>query len=293
MNHQWKKLFRIFIKLIILINNMIIKKIIKKILKYFYIAKTSAQSRTAYTANLIARSFAVIFRIWMFSQLYIASYNAIGQTTVGGLTVTATIWSMVLIQCFRSSTRPRTDQLIGEDVRTGAVALSLNKPFSFIIFHYFNFLGRVIPGLLSTLFVGILFAILFVGPIALNYINILLGILLLFLGYTLDFFINFSIGLTSFWIEDQEPFAWIYQRIQYIFGGIIVPLSLFPDKIANIAEFLPFSHLYYGAARTIVQFEPKLFLKFITIQFGWILFFVFIAIFIFKKGIKNVSINAG
>jgi ABC-2 type transport system permease protein len=155
-------------------------------------------------------------------------------------------------------------------------------------------LGRVLPGLLSTLFVGILFAIIFIGPISMPSIAaFLLGIFLLFLGYTLDFFINFSIGLTSFWVEDQEPFAWIYQRIQYIFGGVIVPLSLFPDKIAKIAEYLPFSHLYYGAARTIVQFEPKLFLKFLTVQFGWIILFIFIAILIFKKGIKNVSINAG
>jgi len=270
------------------------KMVIKKILKYFYIAKTSAQSRTAYTANLIARSFAVMFRIWMFSQLYIASYKAIGQTTVGGLSVAAAIWSMILVQCFRSSTRPRTDQLIGEDVRSGAVALSLNKPFSFILFHYFNFLGRVFPGLVSTLIVGIFSAIILVGGLSITSIMpIILGSLLLLLGYTLDFFINFSIGITAFWIEDQEPFAWIYQRIQYVFGGLIVPLSLFPDKIARIAEFLPFSQLYYGAARTIVQFEPNLFFKFLLTQIGWIIVFALIAILIFKKGMKNVSINAG
>ncbi|MBU4269621.1 hypothetical protein KJ644_02105 [Candidatus Dependentiae bacterium] len=266
----------------------------KKILKYFYVIKTSIHSRTTYKSNLIARSLAVMFRIWMFSQLYIASYKAIGQESIGGLTVVTTIWSMVLVQCFRSSTRPRTDQLIGEDVRSGAIALSLNKPYSFILFHYFNYLGRVVTGLISTLFIGILSAIILVGPLQLPSItSFILGILLLLLGYTLDFFINFIIGIISFWVEDQEPFAWIYQRIQYIFGGLVVPLSLFPERIAHIAEFLPFTHLYYGSARTIVNFEINLFFKYLIIQCCWILFFVFLSILTFKRGMKNVSINAG
>ncbi len=266
----------------------------KKILKYLFIAKISTQSQTAHTANLIARCGSVMFRIWMFAQLYTASYGALGKASIGGLSIAMTIWTIMLVQSFRSATRPRVDQMIGESVRTGTLALTLNKPYSFILFHYFSYMGRVLPGMAGNLGIGIVVVLLLVGAIATpTLVSIALGSLLLFLGFTLDFFISLIIGLSAFWIEDQEPLAWIYQRIQYIFGGIIVPLSLFPDRVAALVELLPFSHLYYGAARTMVQFEPSMFFKFLTIQGCWILSFAGVALLLFNKGVKRVSLNGG
>jgi len=57
--------------------------------------------------------------------------------------------------------------------------------------------------------------------------------------------------------------------------------------LQKIAEFLPFSQLFYSAARLIVNFDMELFQKFILIQFLWIAFFAALAYFIFKKGLKR------
>jgi len=78
-----------------------------------------------------------------------------------------------------------------------------------------------------------------------------------------------------------------------IFGGVIVPIALFPDYLQNIANYLPFSQLYYGAARLMVNFEMSLFKQFILIQLAWILIFALLSSYLFKKGIKNVSVNGG
>jgi ABC-2 type transport system permease protein len=268
--------------------------IIKKILKYLFIAKISAQSQTAHSANLIARCGSVMFRIWMFAQLYAASYGVAGKATIGGLSVAMTIWCVMLVQSFRSATRPRVDQVIGESVRSGTLALTLNKPYSFIFFHYFGFLGRVLPGMVGNLGIGIVVAFFLVGVISSpSLVGIALGTVLLFFGYTLDFLISFLIGLAALWVEDQEPLAWIYQRIQYVFGGLIVPLALFPERIAVIAGLLPFSHVYYDAARIMVHYEHALFLRFLAIQTCWVLLFAMLAILAFRKGVKDVSLNGG
>ncbi|MFA5075145.1 MAG: hypothetical protein WC436_03530 [Candidatus Babeliales bacterium] len=264
-----------------------------KIIKYLAVVKVNIQSRTAIFADMIARNLAIAFRIWMFAQIYMASFHALGQTHIGNLDLKSTIWIMMFVQIFRSSSRPRVDKLIDESVRTGAFAYTINKPYSFVLFHYFGFIGRIIPSVLTNLLVGITIAALLSGLIKISILNIIIGTILLFLGYTLNFFIEIIIGLSAFWVENTEPFSWIYQRTQYILGGAIVPISLFPEKLAPIAEFLPFSQIYYGAARVLVDLNFFIILKYFLIQSFWIIFFSFLAFIIFRKGIKNVSINGG
>lgn len=265
----------------------------RKIIKYLSIAKINSQARTVHPANLLARGLSLIFRIWMFSQMYMASYATLGMATINGFTLAMTMWNIMLVQCFRSATRPRVSEFIDQTVKEGSLAYSLNKPYSFILFHYFSFLGRVMPGMILNLIIGITTVLFLVGPIHLSTPGLLVGMLLLFLGYTLDFFMNFLIGLSAFWLEDTTAADWIYQRTQYVLGGLIVPISLFPEKIARIAEFLPFSQLYYGAAQNIVKFDQATVLKYLSIQSGWIIIASIATIIAFRQGIKYVSLNGG
>ncbi len=265
----------------------------RKIVKYLSIAKINSQSRTVHPANLIARSGSLVFRIWMFTQMYTASYASQGTSSIGGLTIAMTMWSVMFVQCFRSATRPRVSESIDLAVKDGSLAHSLNKPYSFILFHYFSFLGRVLPGMILNVTIGIGVVLALLGAIPITMQGIFAGSILLLLGYTLDFFINFIIGLSAFWIEDTTAADRIYQQLQYIFGGLIVPISIFPDNIARIVQYLPFSNLYYGAAHSIVHFDVATSLKYLSIQCGWILVAGLLTAVLFRRGIKNVSLNGG
>jgi ABC-type uncharacterized transport system permease subunit len=108
-----------------------------------------------------------------------------------------------------------------------------------------------------------------------------------------DFFINSCIGLASLWVEDTIAFQWIYQKAQIVFGGVMLPIALFPEKIRAIAEVLPFSQLFYSGARLMVQFDWLLLQRFVLIQAGWILVFGTLALIMFNRGVRNVSSNGG
>lgn len=264
-----------------------------KFLKYFEIAKVNYYNSAAYLFNLLSRSATVVLRIWIFAQLFKVTYAASGVSEVGGMTVVMVVWSLMMTQSFQSSTRPPISQLIDEEVKTGALAYSINRPYSYIFFHLAGFFGRSLPNLFINLSVGLLAALILVGPLDFSFYGIAFGMTLLFFGYILDFFINLIIGLLAFWVEDTSAFTWIYSKGQMIFGGIILPIALFPEYLQKIAEILPFSLMYYGAARIAVNFDFYLFQKFIFMQFVWIFVFGLLAFYLFNKGIKNVSINGG
>jgi ABC-2 type transport system permease protein len=242
---------------------------------------------------MLGRGFTVVIRIWIFTQLYTVSYNATGVQEINGQSVAMIVWGLMLAQSFQSATRPSVSRILDEEVKSGTLAYSMSRPYSYILFQLFAFIGRSIPNLLSNLLIGTIAALVLVGPIIFSIQALILGFILLIFGYLLDFFISIIIGLMAFWIEDTTALRWIYEKGQLIFGGVIVPIALFPDSLQIIANILPFSQLYYGAARLMINFEMNLFWQFLAIQIIWISLFALMATYLFKKGIKNVSINGG
>lgn len=264
-----------------------------KLLKYFAVAKVNYNNVLTYLTNVFSRCATVMLRVWIFTQLYKVTYSTFKLDEVGGLTLVMVIWALMLTQSFQSATRPGVARIIEREVKSGSLAYSINRPYSYILFHYFGFLGRIFPNLIINILIGIIAVLILAGPIAISGAGLVFGLVLLFIGYTIDFYISLIIGLLSFWLEETSALMWIYSKGQLVFGGVILPIALFPDSLRGIAEVLPFSQLYYSAARLIVNFNWPLFGKFILIQLVWLLIFSLLARFIFNKGIKYVNINGG
>ena len=152
-------------------------------LKYFAVSRVNYRTNATYLTNLIARGLTVALRIWVFTQLYRVTYQMTGSYEINGLTVPMVIFALMFTQSFQvASGHPRIFTLIDEEVKSGALAYSINKPYSYILFHYFGFLGRILSGLMFNLIVGFIAAFLLVGPLVFSWQGILSGVVLLFLG---------------------------------------------------------------------------------------------------------------
>jgi ABC-2 type transport system permease protein len=266
----------------------------KAIEKYQEIAKINFTNSTTYITNVIVSSFTVLLRIWIFTQLYQVTYQFSGVSEINGLDIPMVIWVLALTQSFRTAiSRQTPNKLIEEEVISGTLAYTINRPYSYLLFHYFGFLGKSIPFLIPNLIISCLACLIFVGPITLTLSGILFAIVLLLAGTTIDYLISVSIALLSFWVEDVSAFRWIYSKGQMVLGGNVLPLALFPDYLRHIAEILPFSQLYYTPAQMLISPMFSTFSTFFIIQIIWITIFSGVAYTLFHKGVRNVSINGG
>ena len=142
-----------------------------KILKYYEIAKINYYNSLAYIVNALSRSVVVVLRIWIFAQLYKITYAISGTEEIGGLTIAMVVWSLMMTQSFQSSGLPRVSSIIDEEVKTGTLAYSINRPYSYMLFHLFGFLGRSTPILFANLLIGSIAALILVGPIKITFWN--------------------------------------------------------------------------------------------------------------------------
>ena len=129
------------------------------------------------------------------------------------------------------------------------------RPISYLSFHYWSFIGRSFLPVLVTLFICSSFTVFIVGSLPINFQSIIGGIVLLILGYTLDFFISALIGLSTFLLGDILVLRWTFQKCIIFLGGMILPFSIFPSSFQQVLTYLPFGLIYNASARLIVHYN--------------------------------------
>lgn len=252
------------------------------------------RNSVAYFGEVLGIGGLVAVRIWIFYQLYNTAFIIAGVSVLGGLTLAETIWILALTQSFHVSNRTRAVmKAIEDEVKSGSIAYTISKPYSYLLYNYFTCMGIVASHLFTSVLFGLLVATLLVGTIQFSLIGLLAGAFLLFFGITLNTLAVLIIGLSAFWAEDTAPFRWIYDKMLWIFGGIFLPFSVLPDKYRTIIELLPFNQMFYAPARMIVSFNSHDFYKNLGIQIVWIVILSLLVRWMYKKGAENLSVNAG
>ncbi|MDB4894719.1 MAG: transporter permease protein [Firmicutes bacterium] len=169
--------------------------------KYFEVARTNLRARWAYLWDQLLSTIHLAFIMFVFVQLWRVTYASASPEAFAGYSLPEVIWYLVGTEAIIISL-PRIHSVLESEVKEGDLAVRLNKPYSYLLFHYSAFLGEGLVRLATSLAVGGLTAYLLVGGFAFRW-EALPVLLLLYLSTTvLHFFYNSVIGLAAFWVED-------------------------------------------------------------------------------------------
>jgi ABC-2 type transport system permease protein len=188
--------------------------------------------------------------------------------------------------------RPRMGNTISEAVKDGSIAYFLNKPYNFILYHYSATMGETLVRALINILLGGSFVWWLVGapPTAAGWPFVAIAALG---AWTLNFCIATMIGLASFVIEDISAFQWIYQKLAFIFGGLLIPLDFYPRWLQILSSALPFSSITYAPARLFVTPSLAVFASVLGVQLAWLLVFGMLLALAYQRGISRITINGG
>lgn len=262
----------------------------RSISKYAAITRINLQSNLAYVGEFASRSIFMIVILYVFIQLWRTTYSVTGTDQIAGLTLADTIWYLVLTETIMLS-RMRVASKIAEEVRDGSLAYTVGRPYSYLLYHFFNSVGDTLPRMAINFIAGSILVALLIGPMPQT--NLLAVFVTVMLALALDFCIIGLIGLAAFFTEDVNSFDLIYQKILFILGGMMLPLDFLPAWLRDISLVLPFNAIIYAPARLFVQFDWPRWLNTVVMQVVWIVVFAVLLGFMFRRGMKQVSINGG
>lgn len=270
----------------------VVTKMVAKLNKYVYVFKTSLMDAMVYVVDFFGRSGFFAFIIGIYLLLWKAIYSN-GNGVISGFTINMMIWYLVLTEVVTLSTT-NYYQEVSDDIKTGNIAYLLNKPYHYVTYSFYNNMGKIMVRMLVNIVVGFIVGMVFVGPLkGFNLYMIPFVFICLLLGMFINYFINFALALSAFWVEENLPFRWIYQKLIFTLGGMLLPLDLFPNWLQGISKKLPFAYVTYGPAKLFVDFSYNHFTTLILGQLIYLAIVVAICYGVYKKGVSKLNVNGG
>ena len=112
------------------------------------------------------------------------------------------------------------------------------------------------------------------------------------LGIMIHAVYKLCISLLSFWIEDSNPFQWLYDKAILIVGTLF-PIEIFPAALQPVIKLTPIYTVCYGPAKLIVDFHMEKYLEILLAQAVYLAVGLGLMFLMYAKGAKKLYVNGG
>lgn len=258
--------------------------------KYLILLKTSIVETMSYRGTLT---------IWVLNSLFwmgafpFVWWNIYGNNDeIGGMAKSTMLTYFFLMPIFDSLLTSWAYDNIERDVKDGGMSGKLMQPISYIAYVFFNERGwLIVRFFLSLIIMGVIYFF------AHDYIvlpSLSLSHLWLFavipLSMTLYFTFCILIGFSAFFTTKTSWFEQGWWMIQNIACGYLAPIAFYPEWAQKILAYTPFPLLIQTPILiSLNQLTTEEILRQIFIGVIWMIILVFIAISIWKKGIRQLE----
>ncbi|HEY0734867.1 MAG TPA: ABC-2 family transporter protein [Herpetosiphonaceae bacterium] len=221
--------------------------------KTIAVLRITIAARLAYIGEILIRTSFLVMVLYIFTQLWRTTNGSQDVVALTGFEIPQLIWYLAFTEAIIMSAVALGENDVDREVRSGDIAYRLARPLPYPLYHLGAALGERLLRFVLNLIVGALVALIVVGPIPLAPLSLLAAFSAALLGFVVDWIWTFTISLLSFWVEDTMGLHLLYRRAQMLLGGMLIPLSAYPEWLGNITRLLPFQYLVYQPARLFVE----------------------------------------
>lgn len=213
------------------------------------VAYVTYKEWAAFRTHMLASLFVgpVLFIVQLF--IWKAMYE--GKDTINGLTLSQMLTYYSIATLIHYITFNFADWNLQMLVRTGKFVTFALRPVPHWLFALSQMIGhRILAVGLEVIPVLLFFIVLF----KINMIPASFGWAMLSIGlsFLMNFFINYCVGLTAFWIVRADGIRHVFLLLKDITAGVFIPLTFFPEIIQKVLFFLPFQFITYLPTRVYI-----------------------------------------
>lgn len=245
---------------------------------------TSARRALSNKAALAARVGMYLVILGVLSALWKAATEARGP--IAGYDYASMLWYLTVAEAAVISIDPRLIEYVGSDIGDGSVTVEMLRPISVVGFRMAATLGECMARFAFALACGAAFAWFQVGaPPSGRAALIALPAMLLALSANLAS--QYCFAALAFWVQDSKAAWFLYHKLVFLLGGMLLPLELMPPALERAARLLPFQAMAYTPARLASgHFEPLL----LVVQAAWLVTLLTAAVYVFSLGQRRLTV---
>jgi ABC-2 type transport system permease protein len=265
--------------------------------KYAKILRISLIERLVYRADFFVSTIFRFLPLVTSFLLWEAVFASSGQSDINGFTRDTTIAYLLLVQISRMfSSMPGLASGIARDIRDGNLKKYLLQPIDMIAYllayRGAHKIAYIITSALPYALLFIWFHDVFPGwPDALT---LFAYVIALALGFVIGFFFEASVGMIGFWLLEVTSLLYIINAVNYFISGQMFPLDFLPPWLTSVLQMLPFQYLAYFPAMVFLGLRTGADLWWgLFVEFCWAVFFIVVARWSYRAGLKRYSAFGG
>jgi ABC-2 type transport system permease protein len=267
--------------------------------KYVKILRISLMERLVYRADFFV---ATLFRFLPLLATFLL-WEAVfagrppGDAEIAGFTRDRMIAYLLLVQVSRMfSSMPGLAGGIARDIRDGNLKKYLLQPID-MLWYLLSYRGAHKLAYIATVALpyGLLFFLcrdVFDGfPDAPTLAAYAVSLLL---AFVIGFFFEACLGLIGFWLLEVTSLMYIVNIVNFFVSGQLFPIDLLDPWVVTVLKFLPFQYLAYFPAMVFLKMQTTEELVWgLVIELAWAVFFVLIARWVYRFGLRHYSAYGG
>jgi ABC-2 type transport system permease protein len=175
------------------------------------------------------------------------------------------------------------------EVMEGKLSFRLLQPIDPVWHHFFSHTSERLARAPFAILLVALFFVLYPNAIWVpNFTTVLLFVLATVLAFALNFLIQYTLAMVSFWTERASALQEFWFLFYLFLSGVVAPLEVFPEIVRTIALFTPFPYLVFFPASVLVGLQVNLARGFL-VMLTWAAGFLVLNRWLWRRGLKQYS----
>jgi ABC-2 type transport system permease protein len=251
--------------------------------------------RTQVSQQFQYRAAAYMYLLGMVAEpvIYLVVWTTIAEDsggTVGGLT-TGELAAYYIVWTFvRNMGLVFTPYGWEERIREGELSGMLLRPLHPIHYDIAGFAGGKLPWMLMYLPIGVGLTLVFDPTFDFRAAEIAVFAVAIWGAYLIRSFNQSALGLLCFWTTRVGAAFSLYIMLELLLSGRLVPMTLMPDWVQTLADFLPFQWTFYFPIETLVgDLSNAELLRGLGMQVFWILVGIGIFSLVWRRAVRHYT----
>jgi ABC-2 type transport system permease protein len=200
-------------------------------------------------AALAGRLLLYLLILAIFRQLWLAT--PLQELGPGAPTAADMLWYVAVTEwiVFAAGIPYRT---VEEQIRSGQIESALLRPLPYAAATLAEWGGATAFYLLVMGIAGMTAAAWLTGTMPLTVAAAPLIALSALVGCAIALLFQLQLGYAAAWLGTSAPLFWIWQKLLFVCGGLLLPLTLYPPTLRALAEYGPFAAILFAPGSLIL-----------------------------------------
>ncbi len=178
-------------------------------------------------------------------------------------------WYMAVTECVAIATG-YPYRALEIAIQSGEIASALTRPLPYALATLAEWAGATGHRLLVLLAAGVALGVAVTGTFPVPLADAPALLLSIALASLIVLLCQLQLGYAAAWTGSAAPLFWIWQKLMFVCGGLIIPLTLYPAPLGTLAKATPFAAMLFAPGSLVLEATPAAAAAALAWQLAWL-----------------------